>query len=159
MKLDLNRGVVTRFHRSGVKVSMYRDTPGEYYTEDGKRIDARFAREAGFDVERDMREKVKNERLAAYKAQLESEMRSEEDALAQVASNRSAYDVRHVGAGQYAVFDKEGKRLTRVAMTKADLEMLIGASVDADPNDPSAESKLTPEVEQLLGPNPAAVQS
>ena len=65
-------------------------------------------------------------------------MRSEEDALAAAMSKSSNVDVRHIGAGQYAVFDKQGKRLTRVAMSKADVELLVGP-VQSDPNDPKAD--------------------
>ena len=140
MALDLNRGVLVKFHPvNRMQVAMYIDRPGEYLTETGEAIDAKFAKEAGYDVAKDLRKKVANEKLAAYKAQLDAEMRAEEDALAQAMTDKSGHDVRHIGGGQYALFDKTGKRLTKVAMTKADIEMLVGTVV-TDPNDPNAGS-------------------
>lgn len=136
--LDLDRGVRTRFHKSGMSISMYKDDPGTYYTDNAEVVDPKFAKEAGFNVEADVRQKVKNDRLAAYEKQLNDEMQSEEDALAQAMSDNSSVDVRHIGGGQYAIFDKGGKQLTRVAMTRADVELLIGP-VEADSNDPNGE--------------------
>ena len=147
MGLDLNRGVTLRFHPTGIKIGTYDAAPGVYYLETGDLLeDARLAKEAGFDVERDLRTKLKNERLAKYKAELDAEMQSEEDALASAMSKRGNVDVRHIGGGQYAIFDKSGTRLTRVAMTKADVELLVGP-VEADPNDPRSESPETPSDE------------
>ena len=151
-KLDLNRGVRTRFHASGMKVCMYVDDPGVYMTEGGQPLDVKFAREAGFDVEKDLRQRAINQRMAEYRRKLEEEARSEEDALAQAASDRSNYRVQHIGAGQYAIFDKGGKRLTRVAMTKADVELLVGP-IDADPNDPNS---MVPSALPDVGENPSA---
>lgn len=143
MALDLNRGCLIRFHPANrMQIAMYIDSPGEYYTETGSPVAPELARQAGFDVEKDMRQKVANARLAAAKRQIEAEMRAEEDAIAQVLSDRSKLDVRHIGGGQYALFDKvNGKQLTKVAMTKADIEVLIGA-VPADPSDPKAVQAL-----------------
>lgn len=143
--LDLDRGVRTRFHKSGLSVSMYKDDPGTYLTETGEVLDVKFAKEAGFDVEADLRKKIKGQRLEAFQRQLEDEMRSEEDALAQAMSDNGNVDVRHVGAGQYAIFDKSGKRLTRVAMTRADVELLVGP-VSTDPNDPIGEEPASEDV-------------
>lgn len=138
-KLDLDRGVTIRFHPANrMQVAMYDDSPGVYYTQTGDPIAAELARQAGFDVERDIRRKIANERLAAARRQIEAELKAEEDVIASALSDRSKMDVRHIGGGQYALFSKDGKQLTRVAMTKADIEILIGA-VPTDPNDPAAE--------------------
>lgn len=144
MALDLDRGLKIRFHPSGMQVCTYIGdakgvgaNPGTYYDESGTVLDHVFAKQAGYDVEKDMRQRLYNERMAKYRAQLDAEMRSEEDALAQAYSKNGNYDVRHIGAGQYAIFDKDGKRMTRVAMTKADVELLVGP-LPADPNDPAA---------------------
>lgn len=137
MGMNLDRGVTTRFHPSGMKVAVYDDTPGIYYTEAGEPLDPKFAREAGFDVDRDTLKRLKQERLAKFKAELEAELRTEEENLARIASNKGGYDVRHVGGGQYVVLDKDGKRMSRNNMTRADVELLVGP-LPADPNDPAA---------------------
>jgi hypothetical protein len=147
MALDINRGCYIRFHPSGnMKVAMYMDNPGVYMDESGNPLDERFARDSGFDVDKDRREKLKLDRLAAYKAKLEADMASEEDTIAGMLTNKGDYDVRHIGGGQYAVFDKDGKKLTKVAMTKADVELLVGA-VPTDPNDPATPTAATAPTE------------
>lgn len=129
--IDLDRGVMQRFHPSGMKITMYVGNAkgegaeyGVYYTETGQVLDPKFAADAGFDVERHKREAFKQAKMAEYKAQLDRESATEEDALAQAVSNNGNVDVRHVGGGQFAIFDKKGAKLTRVAMTRADLEMM-----------------------------------
>jgi hypothetical protein len=151
--LDLNRGVMTKFHpQNGMKISQYIDSPGVYYTDTAEPVPPELARQAGFNVEKDMRNKLKNERLAAAKRQIEAEMRQEEDAIAEALSGKSGFDVRHIGGGQYALFGKDGKKLTRVAMTKADAELLLGRTVEADANDPSAAATpQTADLGALLG--------
>lgn len=126
MALDLNRGVMTKFHPSGIKVNMYLDDPGTYLDDRGQPLDEKFAIQAGFNVERDKREKLKQLKLKAYKEQLDREMQSEEEALAEAMSQSGKVDVRHIGGGQFAIFDKTGARMTKVAMTRADVEALIG---------------------------------
>lgn len=139
-KLDLDRGVTIRFHPSNrMQIAMYDDTPGAYVTQTGDFVAPELARQAGFDVERDIRRKVANERLAAARRQIEAELREEEEIIASALSGKSKMDVRHIGGGQYALFSKEGKQLTKVAMTRADIELLVGA-VPADPSDPNAGS-------------------
>lgn len=134
MALNLNRGVTMRKHPSGMAVAMYDDTPGSYMTERGEPLDAEFAKQAGFNVGADQRRAAVNKRVADYQKQLEDELKSEEDALASIMSDAGNYDVRHIGGGQYAIFDKDGERMTRVAMTKKDVELLIGP-IDVDIKD------------------------
>lgn len=140
-KLDLDRGVTIRFHPSNrMQIAMYDDTPGAYITQTGEFVAPELARQAGFDVERDIRRKVANERLAAARRQIEAELREEEEIIASALSGKSKMDVRHIGGGQYALFAKgTDKQLTKVAMTRADIELLVGA-VPADPSDPNAGS-------------------
>lgn len=165
-KLDLDRGVIVKFHPANrMQIAMYVDSPGVYYTETGEPVAPELARQAGFKVENLLREKLKLERLAAFRRQLDAEMREEEEAFAQALSNKSNHDVRHIGGGQYALFSKDGKKLTRVAMTKADVELLVGKTVDADPNDPNVAQPVS-DLSALIGSGavagstePAAVAS
>ncbi|MGW8369300.1 MAG: hypothetical protein ACWGPN_11560 [Gammaproteobacteria bacterium] len=132
MSLNLDRGVITRFHPSGIKVSAYIDSPGEYYTEAGEPLDRKFAEQAGFDVEGDARKKLINQRVRDYREELEAQMRSEEEQLAVALTNTTEYDVRHVGGGQYALFGKDGVQVTKSPMSQGDIELLIGRPVKAD---------------------------
>lgn len=132
MALDLDRGVKIRVHpQSRMKIAMYIDEPGDYYSEAGDPIDAKLAEAAGFDVKADARRKLVNRQVADYKRKLESEMQSQEEAIAIALSEGGEYDVRHVGAGQYALFGADGVRVTPGTMSKADIEVLIGRKIDA----------------------------
>jgi hypothetical protein len=124
MALDLNRGVMTKFHSNGMKVSMYLDDPGTYLDDRGEKLDPKLATQAGFDVEKDRKKKVAQIKLAQYKDQLEKEMASEEEALARVLSQNGGHDVRHIGGGQFAVFDSRNKKV--MTGTREEVEILIG---------------------------------
>lgn len=147
--LDLNRGVITKFHPSGIKVNMYLDDPGTYLDDKGEQIDSKFAEQAGFNVERDRREKRKQLMLDQYKERLEREMKTEEEAIADAMSQSGKYDVRPIGGGQYALFDKDGVRVTRAPMSKADIEMLLGPLPDL-PDASEAATVAPPSREDAL---------
>lgn len=140
MALDLDRGVIMRPHPSGIKIAMYRDAPGEYLSERGDKIDPELAKQAGFDTDRDNRDRVKKQRLAAYKEQLEQDLATEEENLARALSS-DKYDVRHVGGGQYAVFDADGEKVTKVALSKKEVELIIGKKI-GDPTDDSTRVEI-----------------
>jgi hypothetical protein len=124
MALNLNRGVMTKFHPSGLKVSMYIDDPGTYLDDRGDRLDEAFAKAAGFDLDKNRREKLKQLKLAEYKAQLDREYASHEERLATELSNNGGHDVRHIGGGQYALFDKDGAKV--MVGSREEIELLVG---------------------------------
>lgn len=136
-KLDLNKGCIIRFHPSGIQIGAYIDEPGTYYTQAGDVIDPKLAQAAGFDIQRDAQEKLKNARIAEFRVKLEAELTTEEDALATALSANGKYDVRHVGGDQYALFGTDGARVTPGTMTKTEIELLIGAEV------PSTQAEAT----------------
>src|SRR4051812_3762451 len=108
MRIDLDRGVMQRFHPQGMKISMYIDSPGVYLTENSEPVAVELAEAAGFDTKKHAKDKIKQEKTAAFKAQLERDMASEEDAIGQALSGDGKVDVRPIGGGQYAIFDKSG---------------------------------------------------
>lgn len=68
--IDFDRGVAIRnIHRTGMDVYMYIDTPGVYFARNGHEVPEAIAREAGFDIEKLGKERVKRQRLRdAYDA-------------------------------------------------------------------------------------------
>lgn len=122
--LDLNRGVTTRKHPSGVYVSQYDDDPGTYLDPRGKPVAPELAKQAGFDIEKDKVAKLKLLKLAEYKKQLDAEYATAEETLARELSKNGGHDIRHVGADQYAVFNADGKRVA--VGTKDEIELLFG---------------------------------
>lgn len=124
MALDLNRGVMTKFHPTGMRVSMYLDDPGRYYDDRGDPLADEFAKAAGFDLEKNRKEKAKQVRMAAYKAELDKEYASAEESLAAELSRNGGHDVRAIGGEQYALFGKDGKKV--MVGSRADIELMVG---------------------------------
>ena len=108
---------------------MYLDEPGDYYTEAGEPIDVNLAKDAGFDIDRNAKQKLINKQVSDYKKDLESKLAGEEEALAMALSQKGKYDVRHVGGNQYALFTEDGVRVVPGTMSKAEIELLIGEEV------------------------------
>jgi hypothetical protein len=130
MALDLNRGVKTRFHPNGMKVSMYLDDPGTYLDDLGKPFPDELAKQAGFDLDKWRKEKLKLQKLAAFKKQLDQEYASAEEQLATELSRNGGHDVRAIGGGQYALFGKDGSKV--MVGTKAEIELMVGP-IQLDP--------------------------
>lgn len=124
MALDLNRGVITKYHPGGLKVSMYFDDPGTYYNDRGEKIDESFAKAAGFDIEKNRKEKLKQLKLEQFKRQLDEEYASAEERLAEELARNGGHDVRPVGGGQFALFGKDGKRV--MVGSREEIELLVG---------------------------------
>lgn len=126
MALDLNRGVMTKIHPTGIRVNMYLDDPGTYLDDRGEPLDPKLAEGAGFDLERDKIEKMKKIKMAQYKAMLEEEYMTAENRLASEMSKRSNFDVRPLGGNQYAAFSKGGEKI--MVGKKEEIELLVGSS-------------------------------
>lgn len=135
MSIDLDRGCIIRQHSSGIRIAMYYDSPGDYYDERGVLVSRDFAQQAGFDVADLEKQKQKSKRLKVFQQQLEREYSSEQDRIAEAISAGGKLKARHIGGGQYAIFDGENQ-LTKYAMTKEDaalvLTQLSGTAEDTD---------------------------
>lgn len=142
MAINRNRGCTIRFHPSGFRVIMYKDTPGEYINERGEPMAEKLAEQAGFDVKMLRKERMKRQRMAEYKAKVEAEFATEqEDVETLLSAPESGLTVKHVGKGKYAIVDDEGVRLTKKPLTKAEAEVLINDLKDqtgGDDHGPSA---------------------
>lgn len=127
MSIDRNRGCTIRIHPQGFRVVMYKDAPGEFFSEGGEPFPAEVASAAGFDTEGLGRERLKQQRLAEMKEQIEREYASREEDMARVLSEESptGLEVKHIGAGKYAVFNKNGERLTQEPMAKGQCQELL----------------------------------
>lgn len=128
-ELDVNRGVVIRFHPMGIKVAMYRDEPGVFIDVNGNELSRDVARAAGYDVDRLLRERAKAERLAEFHAELEDEFQKREreidEGIKREFDDGAALEMRKLGVG-YAIFNsRTGKKLTSVSMSYKDASSLI----------------------------------
>lgn len=135
MKIDLDRGVSIRVHGSGMRIYMYKDEPGVFYDPTGGRVKPELAAEAGFNVEELTRERKKLAALAAAKRRIDEEFATAEDDMRSILSVDTGHEVRHLGFGNYAVFDASGRQLTKRAMTKAQATALLEGLIPRDDAD------------------------
>lgn len=124
--IQRSRGCTIRFHPDGFRVFMYKGEPGRWYDERGETVTEKVAQRAGFDVETLQRERAKREKLEQYRQRVEQEFASQEQDVARLLSAQTeGLEVKHIGAGKYAVHDAEGVRLTQRALSKREAEELI----------------------------------
>lgn len=122
--IDRNRGCTIRFHRAGMRVVMYHDSPGEYFDEKGKPLTDEIAKSAGYDVASLKKEREKQDKMKAFRAKLDAEYAAKEDAIARE-MGESLYKVKHVGGGQYAILSADGERITQHALSRDEAEKLL----------------------------------
>lgn len=72
--IDLDRGVTQRFnHARQLMVVAYADDPGIYYAPNGAPVDPEIAREAGFEVDVDLKERERRSKRDAALAAIDRE--------------------------------------------------------------------------------------
>jgi hypothetical protein len=138
-RVDFDRGVILRLHASGARICAYADSPGAYFDINERPVDDTVAREAGFDVDKDRTEQRKREALAKARADIEREFQSKDGdyAKAMEAAILGPMEVKHVGAGRFALFDTQGKRVTEGRMSREQAEQLLVTASELTPSEPS----------------------
>lgn len=137
--IDYDRGVIIKIHQqTGMDVFMYADEPGVFRNAFGTEIDASIAKEAGFDTDRLVKEKVKRERLAEAARSIEQELAlADDEGKKDVVSERNGFKVIDVGLGRHFVEDPDGNRLTLHALpleqAKGLLEKLVPKGIKKAP--------------------------
>lgn len=122
--IDLDRGVSIRTHRKGFRVCMYKSEPGIFYDANGVEVDVSLAKEAGFDVERLTRERLKMKAIEQAKKKVEAEFMERTEEVTKVLSSAEPV-VKHVAFGKYAIFEGDD-RITDL-MTKEQANELLEA--------------------------------
>ncbi len=137
--IDLNRGVTIRGNVAGVRVYMYKDSPGEFHDVLGDPVTQDVARAAGFDVDRLLRERQKQERILAMRAQIEWEYEgvsktveqemlresSPEAANGQLVTETDSFTLQDRGQGWYDVRDKDGSPVNPKAMREGEANAFL----------------------------------
>lgn len=112
MKLDLDRGVITRWHpNGGFDVHMYADEPGVWYDSHGKEVPASIAKGAGYEVDRLMQEKALAEQIAVASAKVHKEMKRTTEAT--TVAERGGFELVRVAPGLFKVKNPDGQFITR----------------------------------------------
>lgn len=149
-KIDYDRGVIIKIHQtSGMDVFMYVDTPGVFLNAFGTEIDPSIAKEAGYDVDRLLREKVKRERMAQAAKLIEQELALEEkEGVREVVAERQGFKVIDLGLGRHYVEDPEGNQLTAQPLPLEQAKLLLSKlTPDKEPKVETPKAKAKAKVE------------
>lgn len=159
MSIDLDRGVTIRIETSGVRVYMYKDTPGIYYNHGGHVISEKIAAAAGFPVDelrhmKEMRDK-QSDALNAIEREFLGQPVTE-------IANVEGWKIMHLGVGRHSVLDPDGNSMNTRDMTQEEalilLEQLTGVAVRTPSPLYEVPGELEPvEVKPLEPPHYAAI--
>lgn len=123
--INRDRGVVIKFHPSGFRVFMYKDSPGQWLDEKGNGVNETVAGQAGFAVTDLVREKEKQARMEAARRQIEADYADKEAEIEALAgADPEGLNVKMLSKGKWAIYDGE-QRLTKNDMTKAEATQLF----------------------------------
>lgn len=146
-KIDYDRGVLIMTHpQTGIDVFMYLDEPGVYLTAHAHPIAEQLAKEAGYDVEKYAKEKVRNERRAHANALIDKELDSETDVVEKVVEQKGSFTLVSIGLGRHHLKDGEGNQITAHALTEEQGKKLLDAMVLSEA--PPAEVKKNPGIQK-----------
>ena len=111
-KVDVNRGVMFMVHQAtGMYVYMYIDTPGEYFNVHCSPVTEKMASEAGFEIEKYAKEKLKRERLRAASDAIEAEIAIADKQQQVVVEECSGFTIVDIGYSRFNVKDPDGNVL------------------------------------------------
>lgn len=133
--MDVDRGIMQKITPGGVKVCMYIDEPGVYYTIKGEPVPEAVAARAGFQVDalrrqREFQQDQQKARTALTEALRANTMQKE--------AERGPYALFMVGEG-LAVIYKDGEKLTETPAPYAAMLELFNdftADIPAEPEAP-----------------------
>lgn len=129
--VDPDRGYMMRDHgRLGINIYMYVDDPGVYMTYHGHTVPEQLAKEAGFEVDRFAKERLRRERMAAAAKAIEAEL-ADGGVVEEVVAEKGDFKMIHIGLGRYQIVDKDKQVLTEAPLTKELAEGLLDSLADA----------------------------
>ena len=146
--IDFDRGVIIKQHKSGAQIYMYRAEPGHYLSSFGSEVSEELAKEAGFDIERFSKARLKGERMATAMAAIEEEL-SAEPGEEKVVADRKGFTVVDIGMGRHVVKDPDGNNLVADPMPKDVALLLLEKLTPDEPKPkPAAREKAPKEAEK-----------
>lgn len=114
-KIDYDRGVIINTHKdTGMDVFMYVDQPGHFLTAHGGVVPDIVAGQAGYDVEKLAKERLRQERKGAAMAAIDKELNDEKNIIEETVEERNGFKLISIGLGRHHVVDPDGNRLTQI---------------------------------------------
>ena len=133
--LDLNRGVIKRFHPHGMQICMYMDTPGVYCDEDGRPVSDELATGSGYDVAKLAQDRERGRLEGEFKRQLDTQFNQIADKLAQLsADGPEGVEIRELGNNLFAIY-RDDERFTPFDLTISEAESLLSSILPEVGND------------------------
>ncbi len=147
MSVDRDRGALVRKYGQGARCVMYVDEPGRYYDENGNELSKDIARQAGFDVEADLKLATQTKVKSRTEQQIatkfaEAEQRISEMSTEEVAGIRI---IEHGGPDSFAIVDGSGNMACQILFNYDEAvefyESVTGNKWVAPPEEPPAASE------------------
>lgn len=115
-EIDYRRGVRKRVHpASGVEIFMYKDQPGVFLNAFGKEVGEDIAHQAGYNVDKLKRAKLRQERMELARQTIEEELEASTDER-RVVYEVGDYVLVDVGEGRTYIEDVDGNRYVGTPM-------------------------------------------
>lgn len=127
-KIDYDQGVLINVHPgTGMDVFMYVDHPGKYLTAHNTPVPDQIAKEAGYDVERLAKEKLRMERKLQANAIIDKELSDDANTNEECVNSRNGFKLVSIGMGRHLVKDPDGNTLNAHPLPKESAEKLLYA--------------------------------
>lgn len=145
IKIDYDRGVSFQLHpKTGMNIYMYKDAPGHYINAFGSPVSDALAREAGFDIERFGKEKIKRERMAIAMGAIERELEAQGDAKPEPVYEKAGFKVYDIGLGRHNVVDPDGNQLNASPLSREIADVLIRELTPKEEDAPEEKEDVIP---------------
>ena len=145
-QINYDRGVMKSIHaKTGVEVYMYLDEPGVYLNAYGTQVTEKLAGEAGFNIVQLRAARVRRERMADAKEQIEAELAIQGPKRV-IVKTRAGFAIIGSGFGRHNIEDPDGVVLNKKALTKEEAEVwfdqIAPEGVMAEPAEPAEPTKV-----------------
>lgn len=132
--IDLDRPFLMRKAVGmNMKIFMYFDEPGVYVNVHGKPVPVELANKAGFDTKKWAKAKLKNDKIAEFRAKVEQELDMEpEDDEEVILAEKSGFKIVQRPLGLADVYDADGEKLNDKSITVAEAELLLDLMTDGE---------------------------
>lgn len=126
--VDYDRGAIIMTHPgTGMDVFMYVDEPGKYMTAHLADVPDQIAREAGYDVDRLSKEKLRRSRKAQASAIIDKELADEANTTEECVNVLNGFKLVSIGMGRHNVKDPDGNVLNAHPLPKESADKLFHA--------------------------------
>lgn len=124
--INLDRPFLMRkAHDVNMKIFMYFDQPGVYLNVHGGTVPDTIAEKAGFDIKRYAKAKLKAERMAAFREQVEAELEDDTETESKVLYEQAGFKVIGLALGMANVLDPDGEKLNDKPISIEEAELLV----------------------------------